>query len=220
MSTDHMFSAMEYPTFVSAILLIFSFIQHPSDAAPVRSLAAESIVGESSPQDDMDHVHSQYVRSNDQLSNHYVTHPGLQQFEMYKRQTRKAVPKSCNVNDIDSYPVPPTEADSSLVCPYTFECKESEDNNTYPPVFFEAKCTYDKDFLFKVYSCKESTYPVTMLKKSNQTGDDGSAIWTPYEREIKTACVAHGAKRGQTEIAETYKKLYCSLGLKNMTFCA
>jgi hypothetical protein len=126
-------------------------------------------------------------------------HVGDSLSEMYE-------PMSCNTINKDWYPTP-TTANSTLVCPYTFVCREY-DSNTYPNIVFEAKCDTNVDTRFHAFACRETTVTEIAWRKSENTNTGGSTKWIPFKRERKVACVADGADQGEKALDEKYKTMY------------
>lgn len=189
---------MDSLTLVSTMLVFCSLIHHHSQAKPCLSDVLDSVhispVDGQSSQDDLigtDHLQLLNVPQEN--------HVGDSLSEMYE-------PMSCNTINKDWYPTP-TRANSTLVCPYTFVCREY-DSNTYPNVVFEAKCDTNIDTRFHTFVCRETTVTEIAWKMSENTNIAGSTKWIPFERERKVACVADGVAEGKKALDEKYKTMY------------
>ena len=183
-------------------LFLLSLSQHQSKAAPVTSRPRDLFNHSLDP---LSRVHSQFTSTIHQLRNHYDSHPGLRQFETYRRRSREAVLTDCQITNL-GHQGPLLNHTSSLLCPYDFVCKQFNDSQTYPSVIYEAQCRSELSPQDRRFHCKEVTYNVPVMR--NLPCGDGRTEWKRDTIALKTACVAYETQLQQDRIEQILKVIH------------
>ena len=186
---------------ISAIILVFLSFWSVK-CARSAALPEETDCQSMTTLDDHD-LYDHFKSAND-VSSHYEGHPGLRQFDTYKRSTAQDVSAKCDVINIGTDDVRPVK--SSALCPVKYVC--NYDANRYPYLFFEAVCV-DRLGQFKAFQCTNNTFPIHVLKREacNSNGLTAGWKWSWTTETIKTGCHATNAQHGVSNLMERLNHL-------------